>query len=102
MATFSFEAAALTSALPTDWALRMRVNRSAMGSLMLIGSPTCLAQPRDLTAHRRFAQLGAGQAELAVHPARAAGNLAAVAHADGIGIARQGLQLGLRDRAGLR
>ena len=36
MADFSLEAGMLTVALPMAWALRIRVNMSAMGSVMLM------------------------------------------------------------------
>src|SRR5436190_5148427 len=57
------------------------------------GLPARLAQARHVAAHGRFAQLVPAQAELGVHAARAAGQLAAVAHAARRGIARQLLQL---------
>src|SRR5437868_6884516 len=57
------------------------------------GLPARLAQARDVAAHGGFAQLVAGQAELAVHAARTAGQDAAVALAGFGGIARQLLQL---------
>src|SRR5271163_4611241 len=81
MASFSFEAPIPTVGLPADCALRMRVRRSAIGSVMLIvrASPARLRQARNLAATGGLAQLGARQPELAVHPARTAGNGAAVA-----------------------
>src|SRR6202021_2160865 len=81
MATFSFEAPMPTVGLPADCALRIRVKRSAIGSVMLIvrASPARLGKARDLAAIGGLAQLGARQPELAVHPARTAGNGAAVA-----------------------
>src|SRR5580704_4432496 len=76
----------------------MRVRRSAMGSVMLIGapSPARLGQTRDLPAIRDFADLHPRQTELAVHAARAAGDRAAIAMARGTRIARHRLQLRLR------
>src|SRR6201999_169994 len=81
MATFNFEAPMPTVGLPADCALRMRVNKSAIGSVMLIvrASPARLGQARYLAAAGGFAQLCAGQAELAVHAARATGDGAAEA-----------------------
>src|SRR5258707_204003 len=108
MATFSFDAPMPTVGLPAACALRMRVRRSAIGSVMLIvrASPTRLGQARDLAAARGFAQFGARQAEFAVHAARAAGNRAAIALTALGGVARLLLQLRSRVyaffRSGLR
>src|ERR1700690_60499 len=108
MATFSFEAPMPTVGLPADCALRIRVRRSAIGSVMLIvrASPTRLRQAWNFTAIRRFTQLGAGKAELAVHAPRAPGDRAAIALPGLAGIARLFLQLHLRGgalfRPGLR
>src|ERR1700729_2839304 len=101
MASFSFEAPTPTVGLPADWALRIRVRRSAIGSVMLIvrASPARLRQARDLTAIRRFRQLGARQAEFAVHAARTARDGAAVALTGCTRIARLLLQLHLRGGA---
>src|SRR5690606_31947230 len=90
IASFSLEAGTLTSALPEDWPLRMRVRKSAMGSVILIAValqwfqplPAGLSEARNLAAHRRLAQLGSAEAELAVVAARAAGDGAPVAQAD--------------------
>src|SRR5438552_15394607 len=46
MAVFSFDAPTPTVGLPADWALRMRVRRSASGSVMLICAPHQLALDR--------------------------------------------------------
>src|SRR6478736_2559961 len=88
----------LTSSCPTIWALRMRVNMSAIGSVMLIADslPARLDHARHLAAQRELSQLVAAQAELAVHAARPARQGAAVAQARGRGVARQLLQLGAR------
>src|SRR5687767_8110988 len=86
-------------ALPADCPLRMRVSRSATGSVMLIGAcllPARLHETGDFAAIGHFADLGARQAELAVHAARPAGQLAAVAATGGAGIARLLLQFHLR------
>src|ERR1700733_4295828 len=103
MATFSFEAPMPTVGLPADCALRMRVKRSAIGSVMLIvrASPTRLGQARNLAAIRRLAQLGARQAEFTVHAAGAARDGAAVALPGGTRIARLLLQFDLRGFAAL-
>src|SRR5277367_446701 len=101
MASFSFDAPTPTVGLPADCALRMRVRRSAIGSVMLIvrASPTRLRQSRNLAAIGGLAQLGPRQAELAVHTARAAGNGATIALPCRGCIARLLLQLHLRGSA---
>src|SRR5258705_3343417 len=98
MEIFSLEQGMLTSTCPTIWALRMRVNMSAIGSLMLIACslPARLDHAGHLAAHRQFAQLDAPQAELLVHAARAPGEGATVAQAHRRRVARQPLQLGAR------
>src|SRR5579864_5155210 len=98
MAVFRREEASCTSLLPAVWPLRMRVRRSAIGSVMLMRrpSPARLGQARDLAAACDLADLHARQPELAVHPARAPGDGAAVAVPRGTGIARLRLQRGLR------
>src|SRR5512141_783045 len=80
-------------------ALRMRVSISAIGSLMLmlcLLSPAGFGHAGDLATHGDLAQLVAPQAELAVHAARAARQLAAVAHPRRRRVARQLLQLHAR------
>src|SRR6202047_2609693 len=59
MASFSFEAPTPTEGLPADCALRIRVRRSAIGSVMLIvrASPTRLRQARDFAAIGGIARL---------------------------------------------
>src|SRR5580658_8553291 len=98
MASLSLEAPTPTVGLPADCALRIRVRRSAIGSVMLMvrASPARLGKARNLPAVRRLAQLRAREAELAVHAARAARDRAAVALAGLAGIARLLLQLHLR------
>src|SRR5579863_10119077 len=98
MAVFRREEASCTSGLPAVWPLRMRVNRSAMGSVMLMrrSSPARLRQSRNLPAARDFADLHPREPELAVHAARTPGDGAAVAVAHLGGIARLRLQLRLR------
>src|SRR5437868_14337660 len=78
-----FEAGTLTVALATICALRMRVSRSAMGSLMpmesLLALPAGLDHAGDVAAEGELPDLVAGQAELAERAARATGHAAAVA-----------------------
>src|ERR1700722_5188713 len=108
MATFSFEAPMPTVGLPADCALRIRVKRSAIGSVMLIvrASPTRLRQAWNLAAVGGLAQLGARQSELAVHAARTSGDRTAIALPRRTRIARLALQFRLRGfapfRSGLR
>src|SRR5579883_1988917 len=101
MAVFSFEEARLTSALPAVWPLRMRVRRSAIGSVMLMwrSSPARLREARDLAAVGNLADLHPREAELAVDPARAPRDRAALAAARRARVARLRLQLRLRSRA---
>src|SRR5476649_1618422 len=98
MARFTFDAGITTLTFSVACALRMRVNMSAMGSLMLIYAllPARLDHSRDLATHGDLADLVAPQTELAERAARAAGHGAAVAQPHGRGIARQRLQLGAR------
>src|ERR1700678_2122189 len=104
MASFSFDAPTPTAGLPADCALRIRVRRSAMGSVMLIvrASPARLRPAGNLTAIGRLAQLGTGQAELAVHAPRTAGDRAAIALPRGGRVPRLLLQFDLRGGAFLR
>src|SRR5487761_290979 len=100
MAVFSREEERRTSALPAVWPLRMRVRRSAIGSVMLIGrpSPARLRETRNLAAVGDFADLDPREAELAVHTARSARDRAAVASARSTRVPRLRLQLHLRGR----
>src|SRR4051812_31433576 len=97
-----FEAGTLTVGLATICALRMRVSRSAMGSLMLMSSllalPAGLDHAGDVATEGHLADLVSGQAELAERAAPAAGDRAAVALARRVGIARQLLQPQARGR----
>src|SRR5689334_15819583 len=95
MAPFRPEAGIVTSVWPTSCAFLMRVSMSAIGSCMLIRSPSParLDDARHLAAQRQLAQLVAAQAEFAIDAARAPGQRAAVADAHGRGVARQLLQL---------
>src|ERR1700693_3794889 len=81
MASLSFDAPTPTVGLPAAWALRIRVRRSAIGSVMLIvrASPTRLRQAWDFAAVGGLTQLGACQSELAVHAARTSGDRTAIA-----------------------
>src|SRR5437764_15294727 len=97
MAVFRREDASCTSLLPAVWPLRMRVNRSAMGSVMLMRrpSPARLGETGNLTTTGDLAHLHPRQAELALHAARAAGDGATVALPRGTGIPRLRRQLRL-------
>src|SRR5215467_10403650 len=102
MAVFNREESSCTSALPAVWPLRMRVRRSATGSVMLMAfvpSPACLRQARDLPAGGHLADFHPREAELAVHAARAARDGAALALARGARIAGLRLQCRLGSRA---
>src|SRR4029434_3024365 len=109
-----------TVRLPVACALRMRVNMSAMGSVMLIsflpqhrypgiaarcddsekfGLPTGLAQARNVAAHGCFAQLVTAETEFAVHASRRTGQRATLPLPCGARVARKLLQLD--DRSGL-
>src|SRR6516162_3380346 len=94
MAVFRFEEARCTSLLPAVWPLRIRVSRSAIGSVMLMRrpSPARLGKARDLAAAGDLADLDARQSELAIHTARAPGDRAALALPRRTGIARLRLQ----------
>src|SRR5690242_13275165 len=94
MAVFRREEASCTSLLPAVWPLRMRVRRSAIGSVMLMQrpSPARLGQAGDLAAGGELADLDPRQPELAVHAARAPGDGAALALPRGAGIAGLRLQ----------
>src|SRR6516162_6675669 len=99
MAALRREEPSCTSLLPAVWPLRMRVSRSAMGSVMLMPSapsPARLGEAGDFAAACDLADLHAREAELAVYPARAPGDGAAVALPRGARIARQRLQRRLR------
>src|SRR5690606_40388794 len=85
--------------LPAPCPLRMRVSRSATGSVMLISArllPARLHETGDLAAIGNLADLGARQAELAVHTARTTRHLTAVAPARGTRVPWLLLQFHLR------
>src|SRR5689334_22683597 len=98
MAVFTFDEDMLTSVLRAVCALRMRVRRSAMGSVMLIrrASPARLGHARDLAAVHDLADLDARETELAVHATGTARDRAAIAVTRRARIARLLLQLRLR------
>src|SRR5688572_22334590 len=108
MACFTFDDGTNTLTFSVACALRMRVNMSAMGSLMLISCllPARLDHSGNLAAHRDLADLVAREAELAERAARAARDRAAVAQAHGGSVAGHRLDLGaglvLRLVGGLR
>src|ERR1700690_3447577 len=102
MDAFTRDDGIATDSFSASCALRMRVSISAIGSLMLmlyLPSPAGFGHAGNFPAHGDVAQLVASQAELAVHAARAARQLAAVAYPRGAGIARQLLQLHARRHA---
>src|SRR5215469_5781278 len=100
MAVFRREESSCTSLLPAVCPLRMRVSRSEMGSVMLMRrpSPARLGETRNLAAARDLADLHPRQAELAVHPARAPGDGAALALPRRTCVAWHCLQCHLRRR----
>src|SRR4051812_36526114 len=73
-----------TRSLRAELPLRMRVRRSAMGSVIDIGSPARLHQPGNLALAREIAETEAAHAELPVKRTRPAAERAAVvlAHAE--------------------
>src|ERR1700733_618451 len=97
MAVFRREEASCTSLLPAVWPLRMRVKRSAIGSVMLMRrpSPAGLGKAGYLAAVGALADLLPREAELAVHAPGAPGNGAAIAVPRRTGVARLRLQLRL-------
>src|SRR5262249_62002653 len=82
----------------------MRVSRSPSGSFMTEASslPARLHHAGDAALARQLAQHVAAHLELAVVAARAAGELAAIAHARRRGVARQLGELELCGKAHLR
>src|SRR3984885_13112127 len=97
MAVFNFDDANCTSGLPAVWPLRMRVNRSATGSVMLIArpSPARLREAWNLAPEGDFADLHAGQSKFAIHAARAARDCATIPLARGTRVPGHRLQLRL-------
>src|SRR5689334_399337 len=98
MAVFTFDEDMLTSLLRAVCALRMRVRRSAIGSVMLIrrASPARLGYARNLAAVHDLADLHAREAELAVHATGTTRDRTTLAPTRGARIARLLLQLRLR------
>src|SRR5512140_3512106 len=97
MATFTLEEGTDTVGLATICALRMRVSRSAMGSLMLMlvsprRLPAGLDHAGDVAGEGHLADLGARQAELLEGSAGPARDGAAIALAGRVGVARDLLQ----------
>src|SRR5262245_2075956 len=76
----------------------MRVSMSEIGSVILIAAslPAGLTEAGDITAHRRLAELGAREAELAIGAVRAPRQCATIAQPNRVRVARQLLQLLLR------
>src|SRR3990167_6093339 len=96
MDVFTRDEGIATDSFSASCALRIRVSISAIGSLMLmlcLLSPAGFGHAGNLAAHGDLAQLVSSQAELAVYPAWAARQLAAVAHACRGRVPRQSLQL---------
>src|SRR5882762_3437094 len=85
IASFSFDHGTSVVSLRARLALRMRVRRSAMGSVIISGAllPGCLDQSRNLPLQRELAQTDAAQLEAAEEGARTPAQRAAVvlAHA---------------------
>src|SRR5580698_4220774 len=67
--SFNFEEGILTLSNIAEFALRMRVSMSAIGSVIVMSVllPTCLRDAGDLTGVDHHAQADSTQAELAVH-----------------------------------
>src|ERR1700680_3109235 len=95
MAVFRREESSCTSRCPAVWPLRMRVSRSAIGSVMLMRrpSPARLGETGDLAAAGDLAGLHPREGEPAVQPPRAPRGRAAIALPRRTGIARHRLQL---------
>src|SRR5476649_767211 len=99
MDAFTRDEGIATDSFSASCALRMRVSISAIGSLMLmlgLLSPAGFGHAGNLATHGNFAQLVAPQAELAVHAAWAASQLAAVPDPRRGRVPRQLLQLHAR------
>src|SRR3954471_24224746 len=75
--TLSLDDGISTVSWAAEMPLRMRVRKSAMGSVIDIRSPTRLRHARDHPVVRELAQADPAQAELAVHGARPAAATAA-------------------------
>src|SRR5215467_7799472 len=78
MRTFSLEAGMSTFSCSARLALRMRVRRSAIGSLLIAASPARLHDARHLTPESELAEAQPAHLELAEIPAGPAAQLAAV------------------------
>src|SRR4051812_10265567 len=75
--TLSFDDGTSTVSCAAVIPLRMRVSRSAMGSVIDIGSPARLGHAGDVAVVRELAQADPAEAELAEHRARPAAAAAA-------------------------
>src|SRR3954467_2399070 len=71
ISTFSLDAGMSTVSWAAWIPLRIRVRKSAMGSVMDMGLPAALRHPGDVAVVCEIAQADPAQAELAVHAARA-------------------------------
>src|SRR5947209_20518456 len=76
-ASFSFEDGIRISSWNATLPFRMRVNMSAIGSVIMMRSPTRLRDARDLAGVHHLAKAHAAQAELAVDRSRPAAPAAA-------------------------
>src|SRR4051794_27057745 len=79
---FSFEAGTSTFALRAMIALRIRVRKSAIGSVMIVPLPARLDHAGDVAVQRQLAEADPAKLELADEGARTAAVRAAVAVAD--------------------
>src|SRR5579863_6375151 len=68
--SFNFELGIFTVSNIAELALRIRVSMSAMGSVMVMISPTRLGHAGNLAGVHHLTQADPAQAELAVHRAR--------------------------------
>src|SRR5712691_4132551 len=97
MRSFSFDDGTSTFSCSARLALRMRVRKSATGSLLILASPARLDHARHLALERQLPEAQPTQFELAQVAARPAAELAAVVGAR----AELGDPLGLHDERGL-
>src|SRR5215472_12361460 len=83
MRTFSLEDGMSTFSCSARLALRMRVRRSAMGSLFMVASPARLDHARHLALEGQLPETEAAELELPHVAARASAQLAAMVGAAG-------------------
>src|SRR5688572_17579380 len=95
--TFSLEAGMSTFSCSARLALRMRVSRSATGSLLIVPSPARLHHARHLALEGELPEAQAAHLELSEDPPRTAAQAAA---AVGTRLELRG-SLGLHDERGL-